>query len=638
MNVPVRSDPEYGLTVAQFNAMPGKIRKRAAADPEESARLLADIPVWEAAAKQIAGKKGKFSITWSEVTRGGSEPAETKESDADVAEAEMTTETRTGLPDSAFADPGARKYPHHKADGSLDLPHLRNALSRVAQEDTSSVGKQHLIAHAREAGIGEFAEADPDLDAMTIAELREYGARNSGADLKRIQAAHDTMVSLGANCSPTESASAPAVTPAPVSEAEADQDAPGSSVTFREGGDGLVTFAEAGAEFDDAKREVWITPIRPGFGNRRDGFYYPTKAIREAVDSGLFNGLKMFANHPRRTDEKELPERSVKDWIGVIKETVWDEARGVPRSRLKVLDGDAYERFRAAPEHIAFSVLGQGTARPGRAEGREARIVEAVKTVKSVDWVTQGGAGGAIDFAESASEELLDIGSERTDHRPVAGGTAGPHRRAPARGGRGHRRLGRRGDRGLVRGDRGSRAPAAMPTARRSRPRASCPAASSTPCATRSPRCASRRPSARARPVPPGSSPPRCASPPCRASRGSSSRSRSARPRWATGCCTSTRPACARRWRPRSTRLQRVTDSAVGRRRSGGVTGLGAETEDRPAATLRESKEADIARRMGAEQLPKPRYGDETGTPASATSMSDASASVAAGIADRIGR
>jgi hypothetical protein len=189
---------------------------------------------------------------------------------------------------------------------------------------------------------------------------------------------------------------------------EVNASAPAEPMTFRESGIGgeMVTLREAGAVFNDATREVWITPIRPGWGNPRDGFYYTEEALKAAVNDGIFNGRKMYANHPRRSDEKELPERDVRDWVATVKETVWDNQRRQPRSRLRVYDKGAYERFKDAPDEIAFSILGGGVARPGKVGNREARIVEALKKIRSIDWVTEAGAGGAIDFAESAHEEF----------------------------------------------------------------------------------------------------------------------------------------------------------------------------------------------------------------------------------------
>lgn len=82
------------------------------------------------------------------------------------------------LPDSAFALilPGGkkdetgrtvprnlRKFPHHRADGSIDLPHLRNANARVPQSDLTdeqkAKAKAHLDRHKKATGIGEFAES-----------------------------------------------------------------------------------------------------------------------------------------------------------------------------------------------------------------------------------------------------------------------------------------------------------------------------------------------------------------------------------------------------------------------------------------------------------------------------------------------
>lgn len=168
-----------------------------------------------------------------------------------------------------------------------------------------------------------------------------------------------------------------------------------------------VTLMEAGAEFDEAKREIIIRPIRPGFGNKRDGFYYPKPVLREAIESGVFTNRKMFADHPTRGDEAARPERSVWDWVSTLKEAWWDAQSDEPRARIKVYDDRFWSRAKAAPDEIAFSILGGGLARPGRVEGRDARIVESLSSIRSVDWVTEAGAGGGITaFAESAHEEL----------------------------------------------------------------------------------------------------------------------------------------------------------------------------------------------------------------------------------------
>ena len=68
--------------------------------------------------------------------------------------ATWTTAYVNDLPDSAFACPEQRKYPHHDASGKLDLPHLRAALSRIGDPNNEQCGKAHLQAHARAEGMG----------------------------------------------------------------------------------------------------------------------------------------------------------------------------------------------------------------------------------------------------------------------------------------------------------------------------------------------------------------------------------------------------------------------------------------------------------------------------------------------------
>ena len=78
------------------------------------------------------------------------------------------------LPDSAFAvvykenDRVIRKFPHHNADGSIDLPHLRNANSRLPQSDVPAEYKQqamrHLATHKKKLGIGAPTEEEKLLE------------------------------------------------------------------------------------------------------------------------------------------------------------------------------------------------------------------------------------------------------------------------------------------------------------------------------------------------------------------------------------------------------------------------------------------------------------------------------------------
>jgi len=85
--------------------------------------------------------------------------------------AEWTTKTINDLPDSAFAlvvkgekdSEGKtvprtnRNLPHHKPNGDVDLPHLRNAMARVTHTSLSKEEQKqahdHLLRHYRELGM-----------------------------------------------------------------------------------------------------------------------------------------------------------------------------------------------------------------------------------------------------------------------------------------------------------------------------------------------------------------------------------------------------------------------------------------------------------------------------------------------------
>ena len=89
--------------------------------------------------------------------------------------ATWTTAYVNDLPDSAFACPEQRKYPHHDAAGKLDLPHLRAALSRIGDPDNEQCGKAHLEAHAKAEGLGEGKAMIPvKAQAMDFEEMTAW--------------------------------------------------------------------------------------------------------------------------------------------------------------------------------------------------------------------------------------------------------------------------------------------------------------------------------------------------------------------------------------------------------------------------------------------------------------------------------
>lgn len=57
-----------------------------------------------------------------------------------------------------------------------------------------------------------------------------------------------------------------------------------------------------------------VALIREGLGNLSDTFYYTRQSLESLVP--LMEGAKIFANHPRKSEEEDIPERDVRDIIG----------------------------------------------------------------------------------------------------------------------------------------------------------------------------------------------------------------------------------------------------------------------------------------------------------------------------------
>lgn len=159
------------------------------------------------------------------------------------------------------------------------------------------------------------------------------------------------------------------------------------------------------------KGEYDVRIIAPGWGSSG---YYSKDCLREAAASKVFpSGLKMFADHPSRTEAKDRPERSIKDLAGVLASDATYQEAGAEGPGLYAR-ARVYEPFqpiiKAMAKDIGLSIRASGTGREGTAEGRTGRLVEAIHGAKSVDFVTAAGAGGKfINLLESAG-----LGSDPT--------------------------------------------------------------------------------------------------------------------------------------------------------------------------------------------------------------------------------
>jgi hypothetical protein len=94
------------------------------------------------------------------------------------------------------------------------------------------------------------------------------------------------------------------------------------------------------------------TLLMEGLGNMVDGFYYTKDALMSGVT--LFEGKKIYADHPSEFDEEVRPERSVRDILGHFEncqvETLQD-GRQALTADVVILPGQNYDWARTQMSH-----------------------------------------------------------------------------------------------------------------------------------------------------------------------------------------------------------------------------------------------------------------------------------------------
>lgn len=150
------------------------------------------------------------------------------------------------------------------------------------------------------------------------------------------------------------------------------------------------SFSPEASSLGDGKYRIRI--IVPGQGS--SGIY---TAENLAESAPLFKaGTEMFIDHPTETEEWERPERSIRDYAGVFLEDATVGEDGALYTVCKVFSG-VNELIKDKWEHIGVSI-NAWCADPISENG----IVPPIAGVRSVDFVTAPGAGGAIvDLLES---------------------------------------------------------------------------------------------------------------------------------------------------------------------------------------------------------------------------------------------
>lgn len=147
-----------------------------------------------------------------------------------------------------------------------------------------------------------------------------------------------------------------------------------------------------------------IKIIGPGWGS--SGYYKKETLISAAPK--YYKGLHMYWDHPTETEEKEQPERSLRNLAAVLVTDGTYKEDGIYGPGIYALC-KPFSEFRPKIEemapYIGVSHRASGIKKLGEAEGRKGPIIEAITKVHSVDFVTVAGAGGQIvQLFESAKD------------------------------------------------------------------------------------------------------------------------------------------------------------------------------------------------------------------------------------------
>jgi len=162
------------------------------------------------------------------------------------------------------------------------------------------------------------------------------------------------------------------------------------------------------ATFDKGKAHVVI--IKAGF-NADKSRYYPAEVLKR--DYGIFEGMKMYADHPTVEEDKERPERSIKDWVATLSNVTCDEA-GTVEGDAAIIEPWLMQKLASLRDKELLSEMGisinaVGSASKATIDNVETLSIERLVAGRSVDFVTEPGAGGTVTMYESDRNHDIDL-------------------------------------------------------------------------------------------------------------------------------------------------------------------------------------------------------------------------------------
>lgn len=158
------------------------------------------------------------------------------------------------------------------------------------------------------------------------------------------------------------------------------------------------------------KGKALITIIKPGFNSSKER-YYPAETL--ARDYKVFEGLKMYADHPTPTEEKERPEGSIRNWVATL-QNVRPSTDGMIVGEATIVEPWMQEKLTTLRDNsmlkdMGISINAVGSASRAEIEGVKTNFIERIVRARSVDFVTEAGAGGGIQLYEANQDLDIDL-------------------------------------------------------------------------------------------------------------------------------------------------------------------------------------------------------------------------------------
>lgn len=157
----------------------------------------------------------------------------------------------------------------------------------------------------------------------------------------------------------------------------------------------LVPLVEKAVKEDGS---ATIKIIAPGQGSSG---YYPADVLQRDGPTAFPAGTHIYLDHPSITEERDRPERSVRDLAGSTTGPAEWRADGL-YAPVRFVDSVA-PHINSIAAISGMSIRASGKAGTREVDGKKVRSIESIDVGHSIDVVTRPGAGGKVlDLIESA--------------------------------------------------------------------------------------------------------------------------------------------------------------------------------------------------------------------------------------------